>query len=118
MGSQILPAPAPFLNTPKKKKRKPIDYGKLVLKNGRLTQSYWMLKEAFTQDLQRRWVGTRKNGSTDWRWSIRLTALCKAGYLQQVKGPRGGEVWRTTPDGAFAMLIAEGQHEAKKGAHS
>lgn len=117
MGSVDVRAPAPILGPPKKR-RKPTDYGKLVLRNGRLTPSSWMLKEAFTQDLHRNWVGTRKSGSTEWRFSIRLGCLVEAGYLQQVKGPRGGEVWRTTPEGAFAMLIAEGQHEAKKGAHS
>lgn len=74
--------------------------------------------EAFTQNLHREWQGSRKHGSTVSRWSLRLSALCRAGYLQQVKGPRGGEVWRTTAEGAFAMLIAEGQHEAKKAAHS
>lgn len=100
-----------------KRKRKPTDYGKLVLKNGRLTRAYWLLREGFVQDVRHDYIGTRQRGFNCWRTSRYIGALIREGYLQQVKGPRGGSVFRTTSEGAFAMLIAEGQHEAKKQNH-
>lgn len=107
------PAQAPK----RKRKRKRPDYAQLVLpRTGRLTPAYWLLKEGFTQDLRKRradGIGGR-NLHYDWQQLAHISALTSKGYLEEVKGPRGGLAYRTTGEGAFAMLIAEGQHEAKK----
>jgi hypothetical protein len=100
-----------------KRARKPVDYAQLVLpRTGRLTRAYWILAEAFTQDVRAEWLsGSGKIGQYNWFTTRHVYALAQKGYLTQVTGPRGGkDLYRITPDGAFAMLIAKGQHEAKK----
>lgn len=100
----------------RKRKRKPIDWSQLVTpRSGRLTPSYWLLKEGFTQDIRPKFAGrSGKDIHYDWRQAVRVGALVCKGWLEPVKGPRGGDAYRTTDEGAFMMLIAEGQHEAKK----
>lgn len=109
-----VPAPA----EPPVKKKRVVDYSRLVLSNGRLTRAYWLLREGFTQDVRQDWIhrgSIPKDGFYCWRTSRYILALERRGYLHRVKGPRGGKgVFRTTEEGAFAMLLAEGQHEAKK----
>jgi ribosomal protein L32E len=129
MGSKQLHAPYPTItmidcvaHKPEplpikpKRKRKKTDWAQLVLpRTGRLTPTYWVLKEGFHQDVfRKRASGTGKNVYMDWRHNTMVGALIEKGYMREAKGVRGGTVFRTTEDGAFAMLIAEGIHEAKK----
>jgi hypothetical protein len=108
----------PVLEPPKpKRRRKRPDYAQLITpRTGRLTPSYWLLKEGFVQDVQReRYGGTKKTGVHYNFWQgVRIGALVKKGFLEQRQGPRKGVVYRTTGEGAFAMLLAEGQFEAKR----
>ncbi|RZN09689.1 hypothetical protein CWO91_16810 [Bradyrhizobium genosp. SA-3] len=116
MGGAYSVAPMPVLEQPKpKRRRKPTDYSKLIVRGPRLTKTYWMLKEGFVQDIQReRAGGTRNNCYFDWQHQRRLGALLERGWIEQREGPRKGVVYRTTGEGAFAMLLAEGQFEAKR----
>jgi hypothetical protein len=74
---QQMPLPEPPAEP---KRRRPTDYSKLVLKNGRLTRTYWMLREAYTQDLRNDWVGTRKTGHYDWRQAPGAAYRCFVTY--------------------------------------
>lgn len=121
MGSKMMVAPVPAvidLAPPKpKRKRKPADLAQLVLpRTGRLTPAYWILKEGFHQDVfRRRAYGVRgQNFCGDWQHARLVNALIGKGFMREAKGPRGGQVYRTTDEGAFALLIAEGIHEAKR----
>ena len=124
MGSAVMKASVPIVPPPapekpkRKRKRKPPDYSRLILpRTGRLTRAYWLLREGFVQDVRQVWCGNQK--VSDWRTNRYIGALVAKGYLEQVKGPRGGnDSFRTTAEGAFAMLLAEGQHEAKKQART
>lgn len=100
-----------------KRKRKPVDYALLVHpRTGRLTPACWILKEGFSQDVRIPHRRDRDGSAavSDWYFARRVSALFGKGWLQEAKGPRGGDVYRTTPDGAFMMLLAEGVHGSKK----
>jgi hypothetical protein len=89
------------------------DYSKLVLHNGRLTRAFWILREGIVQDVRMDWVGNTKRA--DWGTSRYIHSLVYKGYLESVKGPRGGkDSFRTTGDGAFMMMVAEGINAAKR----
>ena len=87
---------------------------RLVLKNGRLTRGFWMLKEGLTQDIRHSWIGgvDRRYCWQEARW---LDWLISKKYIEKVRGPRNGDrSYRTTGEGAFAMLMAEGLHNHLK----
>ena len=110
---QLLESTEP--STKPKKPRKPTDYSKLIVRGPRLNKSYWMLKEGFVQDIQReRGGGSGRGVYFDWKHQRRIGALLERGWIEQREGPRKGVVYRTTGEGAFAMLLAEGQFEAKR----
>lgn len=99
--------PAPEVAAKPKRARKPPDYSKLVLRNGRLTRAFWLLREGLYQDVRHDYVPGYKGN--DWRTARYIIALTERGWLEQVKGPRKGQAFRTTGDGAFALLAAECQ---------
>jgi hypothetical protein len=113
MGGVASVPQAPVLSKPKKRRRKPKDLTVLITpRTGRLTDSYWILKEGFVQDVRSEAVGNTR--SYFYQKELRLSALVCCGYLEKVTGPKGGRAFRTTSDGAFALLIADGQFEARQ----
>ena len=106
MGGAFTIAPVPVVKPPTKPKRprKPEDYTRLITpRTGRFTPSFWILKEGTMQDVRHeRASGSKATGvHYEWERERRLYWLCKKGWLEERTGPRGGEVFRTTGDGAF-----------------
>lgn len=89
---------------------------KLVTRNGWLTPHYWLLREGLVQDVrQAHMAGTKARGVSYARpRSGHISELVKVGWMSLVEGPRGGKAYRTTGEGAFMVLITDGQVEAKR----
>lgn len=82
---------------------------RLVLRNGRLTEDYFILREAWLQGFRPRVRPHFHRGSYKQHQYWRVGLMIKKGYLENTKEPRSGDYFfRATSEGAFQMMVAEG----------
>lgn len=85
---------------------------RLVLRSGRLTGDYFMLREAWMQGFRPKYYRNAKCYDSRQVWRINL--MIEKGYLERSTGPRGGGYfYRATSEGAFQMMVAEGIAKAR-----